>query len=358
MKIEMIKGIKNFFFRLTHWETWHYLWKYAPIMPVWLWYCFRAGSWWFFTPSNPTISFGGFEGERKSEIYKQLPPGSYPHSIYISPVQSFDEVLQKIQTAGIACPFIAKPDAGMMGLMFRHIRSTEELKTYHHKMMSDYIIQEMIDYPVEVSVFYYRFPGQAKGTITGFIKKEFLHVTGNGASTLLELIIASDSARFRQDEMKAKHWDKLSVIVPFGEVFLLSYALNLSRGGKMISLEHEKDSRLLQIFDGLSHYAKHFYYGRYDIKCQSVEDLKQGKNFSILEYNGCGAEPHHAYGNGNSLWKAYGIFLHHWKVLYNIAAYNHRNGFPRLSFKEGWECLKKGKENFRLIKKLDAETQL
>ena len=103
---------------------------------------------------------------------------------------------------------------------------------------------------------------------------------------------------------------------PPGEIYILSYALNLSRGGKLVSLAHEKDDRLLKVFDELSHYTKYFYYGRYDIKCSSIEDLKEGKNFSILEYNGSGAEPHHAYGNGNTLWQAHKIFLHHWKILY------------------------------------------
>ncbi len=174
----------------------------------------------------------------------------------------------------------------------------------------------------------------------------------------MDLIINYERVRFRQEEMKAKHADHLSYILPPGEMYFLSYALNLSRGGRLLSLEHEKDERLLKIFDGISHYAKHFYYGRYDIKCASVEDLKQGKNFSILEYNGCGAEPHHAYGNGYTLLQAYKIFTHHWKVLYKISTYNHRHGFPRWAFMRGWKYLRKGKANFRLLKKLDAETQL
>ena len=75
-----------------------------------------------------------------------------------------------------------------MGLMFRKIGSFGELYDYHRRMTLDYLIQEFVDYPLEVSVFYYRFPGAAKGHITGFIKKECLSVTGDGTSTLLQLI--------------------------------------------------------------------------------------------------------------------------------------------------------------------------
>ena len=351
-------NFKNFFFRLTHWETWHYLAKYIPIMPVWGWYCLRARSLWFFTPSNPSISFGGFEGETKREMYEQLPAGSFPKSIYIAPSFSFEETEKLVQQNNFKYPFAAKPDAGMMGLMFRRINNVSELQQYHHKMPVDYIIQSLVQYPLEVSVFYYRMPGQQKGTITGFLKKEFLQVTGDAKSTLRELISAYERVRFRRQEMEAKHTDNLDKILPAGECYFLSYALNLSRGGRLVSLEDEKDEKLLKVFDDISHFTKHFYYGRYDIKCASIEDLKEGKNFSILEYNGCGAEPHHAYGNGNTLWQAYRIFLHHWKVLYRISQYNHYNGFPRWSFKNGWKFLKKGKANFRLLKKLDAATQL
>ena len=351
-------NLKNLFFKITHWETWHYMAKYIPIMPVWGWYCVRAKSLWFFTPSNPTISFGGFEGETKSEMYKQLPANTFPNSIFISPTISFNELQQLVLENNFTYPFAVKPDAGMMGFMFRRINNLEELLAYHQKMPVNYIIQTFVNYPLEVSVFYYRYPYEQKGMITGFIKKEFLQVVGNGASTLKELINNYERVRFRKEEMLAKHADHLQNVLPKGEIYFLSYALNLSRGGRLISLAHEKDEKLLKVFDDISHYTKYFYYGRYDIKCASIQDLKEGKNFSILEYNGCGAEPHHAYGNGYTLLQAYGIFLHHWKVLYKISSYNHTHGFLRWSFAKGRAYLKQGKVNFRLLKKLDAETQL
>lgn len=349
--------LKKVFYKITHWETWPYRIKYIPLIPAWLWYCVRSGSWWFFTSSNPSLTFGGFEGERKSEMYDQLPPGSYPKSIYIKPSLSYDEV-ERLVASEYQYPVAVKPDIGTMGFMFRKIDNNEQLKKYHNKMPSDYIIQDWVSYPLEVSVFYYRFPNAQKGRITGFIKKEFLQVIGNGRSTLWELIQNYDRVQFRLEEMKTKHAHKLNAIIPEGEIYILSQALNLSRGGKLVSIEHEKDTRLLKVFDGLSHYAKHFYYGRYDIKCASVEDLKEGKNFSILEYNGSGAEPHHAYGNGNTLWQAHKIFLDHWKILYQISKYNHLHGYPYWKFERGWNFLKAARKEYNMLKKIDAETDL
>ncbi len=350
--------LKKTLYRITHWETWHYLAKYIPLFPAWLWYCFRSGSMWFFTPSNPTLTFGGFEGENKKEMYAHLPLSAYPKTIFISPSISFIELEKLIEKNGFSYPFAVKPDVGMMGFMFRKIENVEQLSKYHTVMQVEYIVQEFISYPLEVSVFYYRFPNEKKGTITGFLRKDFLQVTGDGRSTLWESMLRYPRIQFRLEEMRSKHEHRLNNIIREGEVFCLSPALNLSRGGKLVSLAHEKDERLLKLFDDLSQYTKTFYYGRYDIKCASIEDLKEGKNFSILEYNGCGAEPHHIYGNGNNIFGAYKIVLQHWKVLYQISRHNHKNGVGYWKHTEGMKFLKKARQHFRSLKKLDLETEL
>jgi hypothetical protein len=350
--------VRDFFTRMVQWERWHYLVKYIPIMPAWLWYCARSKSFWFFTPSNPSLTFGGFEGESKIEMYDQLPPGTYPKTVYICHNFRFEDVKRIMETNGYTYPFAVKPDVGMMGFMFRTIHNEEEFRQYHELMPADYLLQEVVAYPMEVSVFYYRFPNKEKGTITGFIRKECLSVTGDGLSTLFDLIMKYPRARYRLNELKSKHKDRLEYIVPAGEVFYLSHALNLSRGGRLISLAHEKDDKLLKVFDDISHYTGHFYYGRYDLKCTSIEDLKQGGNFSILEYNGCGAEPHHIYGNGNTLLGAYKIVLQHWKVLYAISKYNERNGIDHWEFRKGYKFLRNAKKHFKLLKQLDLETQV
>ena len=101
--------MKKFFQKLTNWEMWNFYVLYFPIGPVWLWYCLRSWSLWYFSSSNPTITFGGFEGEGKKEMYDQLPPDSYPRTIYIMHDLTFAEVLKKIAEAGFTFPFIVKP---------------------------------------------------------------------------------------------------------------------------------------------------------------------------------------------------------------------------------------------------------
>jgi hypothetical protein len=209
-----------------------------------------------------------------------------------------------------------------------------------------------------VSVFYYRYPHQSRGTITGFLRKEFLEVVGDGRSTISALIDQYHRVRFRIEEAKAKNARRLNDVLKDGEIYCLSPTLNLSRGGRLVSLSTEKNDELLKVFDELSHYSRQFYYGRYDIKCSSVKDLKEGKNFIILEFNGCGAEPHHIYGNGYSLLQAYRIVLQHWKVLFRISRINHKSGIDYWGFRRGLLFLKKAKVHFQLLQQLDRSMRL
>jgi hypothetical protein len=343
----------NFFQRLTNWELWPFHVLYFPISFVWFWYCLRAKSLWFFSSSNPTITFGGFEGESKREMYDQLPESSYPDTIYIKHDLPVEVVLKLIMENNFTYPFIVKPDVGMKGILFRKIENEDQLIKYHEKIPVEYIVQELIEMPVELSVFYYRHPAQMKGTISGLIQKELLEVFGDGKSTLWELILQHPRAKYRLDEMKHRHENRLERILKKDQHFYLSYAGNHNRGARFINLFHLADDKLLKVFDDLSHYTDKFYYGRYDVKCTSLNDLKEGKNFSILEFNGCGAEPNHIYDAGISIWKAYAEILKHWKVLFQISKYNHENGTPYWSFKKGHEFLKQSQRHFKMLENFD-----
>ena len=345
-------AIKKFFQRIFNWELWNFYVLYFPISFAWFWYCLRSGSFWFFSSSNPTITFGGFEGEGKKEMYDQLPEKLVPKTIYIQHDLPVDQVLAQVQAAGFEYPFIVKPDVGMKGILFRKIESPEQLARYHERIPVEYIVQDLITLPVEVSVFYYRHPASAKGTVSGFIHKELLQVTGNGQDTLRELISKHPRAKFRMEEMEHRHGHRFERILPAGEIFYLSYAGNHNRGAQFTNLHNEINERMHEVFDGLSHQTR-FYYGRYDIKTSSVEDLKDGRNFQIIEFNGCGAEPNHIYDCGMSIWQAYAVILQHWKALFRISRYNHKNGVPYWSFKRGRKHLRESNQHFRLLEKYD-----
>lgn len=343
--------------KLTNWELWPFNLIYAPLGPLWLWYAARAKCFWFFTPTDPTLTFAGFEGEGKKEMYDMLPEHSYPKTTYISPTIPFEEVVKRVQQLGLGYPLCVKPESGLKGLLFRKVDSEEKLKFYHERVPVEYIIQELVEAPLEVSVFYYRYPNKAKGIISGFIQKEMMHLYGDGKHTLWELILEHPKARHRQEEMRIKHESKLATVLPDGEKYILTHAANLNRGARFTNLKELIDERMLEIFDPISHRCS-FYYGRYDIKCNSIEELKQGK-FVILEFNGTGAEPNHVYNAGYSWFKALAVFAHHWKVMYEIGRYNHRHhGVRYWGNREGYTFLQRARKHAALLEKADREILL
>jgi hypothetical protein len=347
--------LKRFFYNLTHWEKWPFKLIYFPLTFVWTWYMLRSRSYWFFSASNPTITFGGFEGEGKREMYDQLPVETYPKTIYLNPATLFDEALQSVKASGFTYPFVVKPDNGMMGLLFRIIDREDQFRKYHEVCPVNYIVQAFSDYPVELSIFYYRFPNEPSGTVSGFIMKEYLQVKGDGVNNLKTLIVNNPKSNGRMEEMESRHGQNFDMVLKRGETYFLSYAGNHNRGARFINLHREIDDKLVQFCNRLSNETNKFYYGRFDVKCRSVEALKKGQDFIILEFNGAGAEPNHIYDCGMTLFQAYGELLKHWKVLFQISRHNHRAGYRYWPTWKGWNYLRDAKRQMRLLKKKDLE---
>jgi hypothetical protein len=116
------------------------------------------------------------------------------------------------------------------------------------------------------------------------------------------------------------------------------------------------NEKLVMIFDNISHKTG-FYYGRYDIKCTSLEDLYK-ENFIILEFNGAGSVPNHIYTGGYTLLSAYREILKHWNAMFRISKANNQKGFYYWNFLKGYRFFKNSKKYFNVLKKLDKELAL
>lgn len=345
--------MKRIFTKISNWEAWPFKLLYAPITPIWFWYALKSRSVWWFTPSNPKLTFGGLEGEPKKEMYDLLPAAFYPPTFNVVPGESLTEINRKLADANIAYPFIVKPEVGGQGILFRKIDDENELMNYHTKVPVEYIVQQLIHYPMEVSVFYIRHPKDRKGMVTGFLHKIPLQVIGDGKHTLEELILTHPKGKKRVGELHSKHKEKWNEVLPEGEKYMLSYAANHNRGAHFLDLKMHIDDNLVAMFDRISCNINDFFYGRYDIMCGNIEDLKAGKNFSILEFNGCGAEPNHFYDTGYTLFGAYREVLKHWKALYSISKHNRMLGHRPWPFQKGRRFLKNAAKNIAIMKAAD-----
>lgn len=324
----------NFFIKLTHWEYWPFGIIQAPLFPYWLWFSLKARSLLYFSASNPSILSGGMMGESKSEVMKLVPNQVKPKSILIKLPATTTGVLEQLNHAGLSLPVIFKPDLGERGWMVRRIKSQADVETYLQEIKIDFIAQELVDLPLEFGVFYVRFPNDAQGNVVSITGKEFLAVTGDGVHTLAELILAMDRARLQWATLRHVYAGRLNEVLPEGKTMELVSIGNHCLGTKFLNCNHLITPQLNESFDRISKQIEGFYFGRFDLRCATEEDLQHGR-VQIVELNGCGAEPAHIYHPGFSLWRAMRVLLTHWRNLYIISSQNHARGVPYLSFREG-----------------------
>ena len=69
--------------------------------------------------------------------------------------------------------------------------------------------------------------------------------------------------------------------------------------------------------DRISQAHPGFFLGRYDVRCESVEDLRAG-HFVILELNGVSAEATHIYDPSVSLREAYRTMFAQWSIVSSL----------------------------------------
>jgi len=350
-----IQHLSSILKKLTHWEAWPFKLIYAPLVPVWFLHVLRSGAVWFFTSSNPKLTFGGMDGEPKKEMYDLLPTHLYPPTFNVLPSDDFGKVKQLLEEKKIIYPHVVKPEVGCAGVLFRKIDDEAELRAYHAQVPVEYIVQQLVLYPMEVSVFYIRHPKHKKGRITGFLHKIPLNVEGNGFNTLEQLVLLHPKACKRIGELHSKHKHNWHTVIATGQKYVLSHAANHNRGAHFIDLKEHIDEELVAIFDTISLQINDFFYGRYDILCSSIAELKKGKNYYILEYNGCGAEPNHIYDTGYSLGAAYKEILQHWEDLYQISNYNRTQGIVPWTFLRGIRFRLSSMKHYKMLQAADRK---
>lgn len=334
-----MRALKNTIHKILNWEYWNTNVIYFPIFFYWIYLSIKARSLGFFNASNPKIINGGFALESKKEIYDLIPESYYPKTLFFKAQETLENINNAIRSTSINFPFIVKPNIGLQGLRVEKISSWASLETYLQKTNYDFLVQEYINYPLEIGVFYYRMPSQNKGVISGIVNKEFLIVEGNGIHTVQELIEQNPRFALQLSILKKKHGDILNKVLSKNTKLNLMPYGNHVRGSKFTDVSHKINDRLLQTINNICLQVPDFHFGRLDIMFNSWEDLEQGKNFSIIELNGSGSEPTHIYDPKHSIFFAWKEIIRHYNILYEISTYNHKKGFSYLSLKQSRQLI-------------------
>ncbi|UXX80933.1 hypothetical protein N7E81_07450 [Reichenbachiella carrageenanivorans] len=337
--------------KITRWEFWPFSVFYFPIAFYWAWLTLKTRSLFFFTASNPTIEFGGMLGESKDKIFDLIPDQYLPKTYKLDPAVDLTSFGERMQLEGINYPFILKPDIGQRGWMVALIQDEAQLVDYLDCIEVDFLVQEYVPYTVELGVFYYRYPNCTHGTVSSVVIKEMLSVIGDGERTVEALMTDDVRTKMHRATLRQKNPDLLAYRPAHEEHVELNTIGNHCLGTTFLNGNYLINEQLNKVFDEVSHQIEGFYFGRYDLRCRSMEDLYQGKHFKIVELNGAGAEPAHIYQPGFSLIRAYKDIIHHLNVLAEISQLNYQKGVAYYSFAEGMKEIIKIRKYSKLEKK-------
>ena len=334
---------------MFHWEYWSFDLIYAPVYPVFIFLCLRARSFFFYAAANPKIKNGGFLGESKKDIYQLVPPELQPRTIFFQKDSKPSDVLEKLIRSDFNFPMIGKPDMGARGRGVKKLDDNESLLSYASSAPFDFHIQEYISYDNEMGIFYYRFPNQNQGNISGIVHKEFLKVKGDGIQSVRNLLKTNSRGVLQLKFLETAEPKILNLIVPAGAIFTVSPYGNHARGALFIDDSSTVNQALIHVIDKVCRQIPDFYFGRLDIRYESRELLEAGKSFSVLEVNGAGSEPTHIYDPSHSIFFAWKEIIRHWLILFRISRMNHKMGHPYLSISEGITMFRNDKRNSKLL---------
>jgi len=325
------------YIKTSSWEYWPMWLVYLPATFYFIYLSIKARSLFFFSASNPTIETGGMFFESKWQIFKLLPKDFYPNTIYVPEQATLHSIQENMFSAGIDFPIIAKPDRGERGWCVKKLHSPAELEAYHARIPFPFLIQSYIDYPLELSILYFRNPNNTQGKISSVTLKKLLSITGDGVSTIDALIQRNNRAMLQYDKLKQNKDINFDDVLQHGAEKLLVPYGNHALGAMFLNYNHIIDESLLDVFDNISKHIEGFYFGRFDLRCSSIEDLKKGRNMSILELNGAGAEPAHIYDPQFHFFAGQKVILQHFNMIYQAAIENKKKGADYMTL---WDFLK------------------
>lgn len=317
---------------------------YAPLGLHWLWLSIRYRSLSLPALVNPLIEVGGLWGESK-QVYLDMVTGDarrwLARYLTLSPgpggaAEDTRRALALATDAGLSFPMVAKPDIGWQGYGVRPIESAEALERYIGEFPTDatMMLQEMVPWEAEAGVFYVRMPGDEAGKVVALTLRYFPHVVGDGVHTVRDLILADERASWKARlhlGLGGGHAGvgsaMLGRIPEAGETVRLSFIGSIRVGGLYRDASGDITPDLSARFDAISRSMPEFFYGRFDIRFASMERLRAGEDFRIIEINGAGSESISAWDPQVPVSEVYRRLASHQRMLFEIGARNRARGW-------------------------------
>ncbi len=288
------------------------------------------------TAANPAIDAGGLCGESKVSILDQVGQSARPWLARYTSVTThpwdgradFAAAEQAMEAAGLGYPLVAKPDVGCNGTGVRLIGDAADLYRYLAAFPREerVLLQEFLPEEGEAGLFYVRHPDEKHGRITSITLKYPPVVTGDGRSTLRELILADPRAGQVAHLYLPRLAHRLHEVPAQGERVRLVFVGNHCKGSIFRNGARHATPELTACFDRIGAALPDFHFGRIDVRFSSLAALSRGEGFRIIEINGAGSEATHVWDPATSLLDAWRAQFFHYGEAYRIGAANRDRG--------------------------------
>jgi membrane protein DedA with SNARE-associated domain len=325
---------------------------YTPLGLRWLWLSLRHGSVTLPALADPCIEAGGLWGESKSDCLGQISAGQERWvATFITARRAAGDpeaeacvadAITRLGEVGLAFPIVAKPDVGWQGFGVQLLHDREELRRYLAKYPPEtrLILQEAVPFEGEAGVLYVRMPGEATGRVMSLTLRYWPHVIGDGVSTVRELIereprMAYKARFYRGDnpQHRGLSAELLERVPADREMVRLSFIGSIRTGGLYRDARASITPAMSERFDAIARSMPEFWFGRFDIRFRSLDELQHGEAFKVIEVNGAGAEAIHMWDPEMPLVEAYRELLHYQSLLFTIGAANRKRGFKPMGLR-------------------------
>ncbi|MHB1057441.1 MAG: hypothetical protein ACYC0F_06130 [Rhodanobacter sp.] len=305
----------------------------VPMVLQWCWLGLRYRSLTLPSSANPGITAGGLVGDTKSEYFAAMGPLARSRvapyaTLRVDGPGMLATALTAMHDAGLDFPVVAKPDLGWCGFGVRRLDDALELADYlaRYPGGESLMLQRYLDEPGEAGIFYMRHPGQPCGWLFGILLRHYPQVTGDGVSTVAQLIEADTRLRRavrNQREHECRH--DPDEVPPAGDSVRLSLIGSTRVGGRYEDGSACASEELLAAVEAIARDMPQFHAGRFDVRYRSLQDLRRGE-FTIMEVNGAGAEAVHAWDPKYSVPQAYRMVFAKQRLLFALGAANRARG--------------------------------
>jgi hypothetical protein len=226
---------------------------------------------------------------------------------------------------------VLKPDVGERGRDVAIVHDEPQARAYLEAHSAATLAQEFVPGP-EFGISYHRLPGQDRGRIHSITRKRIPTVTGDGATPLIDLILADRRAVCMAARYLAENEERLHDVPAAGALVPIARIGNHRLGCIFEDGRDLRTDALESTVDAIARTYEGFWIGRFDVRAESVAALQAGRGFKIVELNGLTAEPAHIYDPAAvTLRDAYRALCEHYRIAFEIGRLNAAAGAPRAS---------------------------